>query len=65
MLKIKVRGEANAQALFDVTHGMDVMWAQPFTPHQAHTLVVANPGTDLPAQPKNLFPDMRFTSTPF
>lgn len=65
MLKIKVRGEANAQALFDVCHGMGVAWQIPRAPRLAHVLTVKHPGVDLPAHLKNLFPDMRFTCTEF
>jgi hypothetical protein len=63
MLKIKVRGDANAQALFDVLAGGGVRWVNPKAHSSAYVLFVQEPGYDLAAHLKSLFPDMRFTCT--
>lgn len=72
MLKITVRGEANAQALFDVLNGQGVTWSEPYTPpgaytetRGAHTLTVQRPSQGLAEHLHNLFPDMKFTTKEF
>lgn len=65
MASISVRGEANAQALFDVLHGSGVTWSHPWTPRGAHKLTVQRPGENLREFIAKCFPEMRFSIREF
>lgn len=63
--KITVRGEANAQALFDVLHGKGITWSQPFNTRGYHILIIERPENDLNTHLKNIFPGMKFKMSMF
>ena len=39
MIKVSLRGAANAQGLFDALRGHSVTWREPFRPQDAHTII--------------------------
>lgn len=65
MLKVTVRGEANAQALFDTLNGLGVTWSSPFTSRGCHTLTVQRPRPGLAEHLHILFPSIKFTTKEF